>query len=148
MLLKEYQGKRDFSKTPEPAGKVGAKRENRFVVHRHQARHLHYDFRLEMGGVLRSWAVPKGPPLEPGVRRLAVQVEDHPLDYIDFAGEIPEGEYGAGSVEIWDKGSFDLEKEAVDRLEFSLKGEKLSGNYVLLHTDDKNWLFIRRKERQ
>ena len=145
MNLKEYQEKRDFTKTPEPSGKVEGEEQHRFVVHRHQARHLHYDFRLEIGGVLRSWAVPKGPPLEPGIRRLAIQVEDHPLDYIDFAGEIPQGEYGAGSVEIWDKGEFGLEKETANRLEFSLRGKKLSGSYVLLHTDDKNWLFIRRK---
>ena len=146
MNLKDYQEKRDFTKTTEPPGKIEAEEQHRFVVHRHQARHLHYDFRLEMGGVLRSWAVPKGPPLEPGIRRLAIQVEDHPLDYIDFAGEIPQGEYGAGSVEIWDKGEFQLEQETPNRLEFSLRGKKLSGSYVLIHTDDKNWLFIRRKE--
>jgi len=144
--LKEYQEKRDFSKTPEPSGRIKDEGEHRFVVHKHQATHLHYDFRLEMGGVLRSWAVPKGPPLEPGIRRLAVQVEDHPLDYIDFAGEIPQGGYGAGSVEIWDKGKFELEKETANRLEFSLRGKKLSGSYALIHTDGKNWLFIRRKE--
>ena len=146
MNLREYQEKRKFTKTPEPPGRVGDEEQHRFVVHKHQARRLHYDFRLELGGVLRSWAVPKGPPLEAGIRRLAVQVEDHPIDYIDFAGEIPPGEYGAGSVEIWDKGEFDLEKEAPDRLEFSLRGNKLSGRYVLIHTDDKNWLFIRRKD--
>jgi len=147
MGLKEYQEKRDFNKTPEPPLRIGGEGGHRFVVQKHQASHLHYDFRLEMEGVLRSWAVPKGPPLESGVRRLAVQVEDHPIDYIDFAGEIPQGEYGAGSVEIWDKGEFDLEKETADRLEFSLRGEKLSGSYVLIHTDGKNWLLIRRKER-
>jgi DNA ligase D-like protein (predicted 3'-phosphoesterase) len=145
--LRRYQEKRDFSKTSEPSGKVGGEEERRFVVQRHQARQLHYDFRLEMGGVLRSWAVPKGPPLEPGIRRLAVQVEDHPLDYIDFAGEIPVGEYGGGSVEIWDKGTFDLEKETADRLEFSLRGIRLSGSYVLLHTGGRNWLLLRRKGR-
>lgn len=145
MSLKEYQQKRDFSKTSEPPGRSEDEGQHRFVVHRHQARHLHFDFRLEMGGTLRSWAVPKGPPPEPGIRRLAIQVEDHPLDYINFAGEIPQGEYGAGSVEIWDKGEFELEKETADRLEFSLRGEKLSGGYVLLRTDGKNWLFIRRK---
>ena len=145
MSLEKYQQKRDFSKTSEPPGRIEDKGQGRFVVHKHQARNLHYDFRLEMGGVLRSWAVPKGPPPEPGIRRLAIQVEDHPLDYIDFAGEIPQGEYGAGSVEIWDKGEFDLENETADRLEFSLRGEKLSGGYVLLRTDGKNWLFIRRK---
>lgn len=118
------------------------------MVQKHQARQLHYDFRLEISGVLRSWAVPKGPPIEPGIRRLAIQVEDHPIDYIDFSGEIPKGEYGAGRVEIWDKGQFDLEKETGDRLEFSLRGQKLSGSYILLRTDGKNWLFIRRKDQK
>ncbi len=146
MSLREYQEKREFSQTTEPPGRIGDRGRHRFVVHKHQARSLHYDFRLEMGGVLRSWAVPKGPPPEPGIRRLAVQVEDHPIEYIDFAGNIPQGEYGAGSVEVWDKGEFDLEKELADRLEFSLRGEKLSGRYALIHTGDKNWLFIRRKE--
>jgi len=144
--LREYQDKRNFSQTPEPPGTFEEQGQSRFVVQKHQARSLHYDFRLEIGGVLRSWAVPKGPPLEPGIRRLAVQVEDHPLDYIDFAGQIPPGEYGGGSVEIWDKGVFDLEKDSAGMLEFSLKGSKLSGSYVLLHTNGKNWLLIRRKE--
>jgi bifunctional non-homologous end joining protein LigD len=146
MGLSEYQAKRDFSRTPEPEGRATGQGNQRFVVQRHQASHLHYDFRLEIGGVLRSWAIPKGPPLEPGVRRLSVQVEDHPVDYIDFAGEIPQGEYGAGMVEIWDSGTFDLEEETVDRLEFSLRGKKLYGSYVLIHTDGKNWLLIRRKQ--
>ncbi len=147
MSLEEYQAKRDFRKTSEPRGEQEGKGGSRFVIHRHQARHLHYDFRLEMEGVLKSWAVPKGIPSEPGVRRLAVQVEDHPIDYIDFAGKIPEGAYGAGIVEIWDKGEFDLDKRAPARLEFSLRGEKLSGEYVLIHTDGKNWLLIKRKAR-
>ena len=147
MSLKQYKERRDFTRTPEPGGRIQLGERHRFVVHKHQARQLHYDFRLEIGGVLRSWAVPKGPPLESRIRRLAVQVEDHPVDYIDFEGEIPKGEYGAGTVEIWDKGEFTLEKETEDRLEFSLRGEKLSGGYVLLHTGNKNWLFIRRKER-
>ena len=146
MNLAEYQEKRDFSKTSEPQWRTSHEDLHRFVVQKHQARNLHYDFRLELGGVLRSWAVPKGPPLEPGIRRLAIQVEDHPIDYLEFTGEIPQGEYGAGSVEIWDKGEFDLETESADMLEFSLRGGKLSGNYALIHTDDKNWLFIRRKE--
>jgi len=146
MSLEEYQAKRHFEKTPEPSGKVGGEGGGRFVIHRHQARHLHYDFRLEMAGVLKSWAVPKGVPAESGVRRLAVQVEDHPIDYIDFTGSIPEGEYGAGTVEIWDKGNFALDKEAPDRLELTLHGEKLSGDYVLIHTDGKNWLLIKRKQ--
>jgi DNA ligase D-like protein (predicted 3'-phosphoesterase) len=98
-----------------------------------------------MEGVLKSWAVPKGVPVESGVRRLAVQVEDHPIDYIDFAGKIPEGEYGAGTVEIWDKGEFVLEEKTPDQLQFTLRGEKLSGGYALIHTDGKNWLLIKRK---
>ena len=147
MGLAEYQAKRDFDKTPEPVGNFENNGEGRFVVHRHQARHLHYDFRLEMEGVLKSWAVPKGVPTESGVRRLAVQVEDHPIDYIDFAGEIPEGQYGAGTVEVWDNGEFQLEKKESDRLEFTLNGKKLSGDYILIHTDDKNWLLIKRKAR-
>jgi DNA ligase D-like protein (predicted 3'-phosphoesterase) len=101
MGLKEYQGKRNFSKTPEPPGEVVDTGKSRFVIQRHDASHLHFDFRLEMDGVLKSWAVPKGLPEESGVRRLAVQVEDHPLSYIDFKGTIPEGQYGAGTVEIW-----------------------------------------------
>ena len=145
--MKSYQEKRDFNKTTEPLWrKVKGEGQRRFVVQKHQSTHLHYDFRLEIDGVLRSWAIPKGPPLEPAVRRLAIQVEDHPIDYIDFTGIIPKGEYGAGSVEIWDKGEFNLEKESADILEFSLRGKKLSGSYALIHTDDKNWLFIRRKE--
>lgn len=145
MGVEEYQERREFSKTPEPRGEPEAGGETRFVVHRHQARHLHYDLRLEMEGVLKSWAVPKGLPLEPGVRRLAVQVEDHPADYIDFAGQIPEGHYGAGTVEIWDEGEFEVSKKTPDRLEFTLRGEKLSGDYVLIHTDSKNWLLIKRR---
>ena len=146
MSSAEYQEKRDFAKTTEPQWRTSHEDLHRFVVQKHKAHNLHYDFRLELGAMLRSWAVPKGPPLEPGIRRLAIQVEDHPVDYIDFAGEIPQGEYGAGSVEIWDKGEFDLEKESADILEFSLRGKILSGGYALIHTDDENWLFIRRKE--
>ena len=145
MGLEEYIRKRNFRKTPEPESKPGVGGGSRFVVHKHQARHLHYDFRLEMEGVLKSWAVPKGVPVETGVRRLAVQVEDHPIDYMDFAGEIPKGEYGAGTVEIWDKGEFVLDRRTPDQLEFTLKGEKLSGGYALIHTDGKNWLLIKRK---
>ena len=146
MSQAEYQEKRDFSKTTEPQWKINHEDLHRFVVQKHQARNLHYDFRLELGGVLRSWAVPKGPPLKSGIRRLAIQVEDHPVEYIGFSGEIPQGEYGAGIVEIWDKGEFELETDSANILEFSLKGRKLSGRYALIHTDDKNWLFIRRKE--
>ncbi len=145
MSVDRYRKKRYFAKTSEPAGKVADGGGSRFVVQKHQASHLHYDFRLEMEGVLKSWAVPKGPPLEPGVRRLAVQVEDHPVDYINFAGEIPEGQYGAGAVEIWDSGEFRLDSQTPDRLEFALSGKKLTGNYVLIHTDGKNWLLLKRK---
>ena len=144
--LEKYQQKRDFKRTPEPTGERGALSGNRFVVQKHQARQLHYDFRLEMEGVLKSWAVPKGVPLESGIRRLAVQVEDHPVDYIDYCGNIPEGQYGAGTVEIWDKGEYILEKRTPDRIEFLLKGNRLHGSYVLVHTDGRNWLLIRRKE--
>ncbi|MDD4874412.1 MAG: DNA polymerase ligase N-terminal domain-containing protein [Dehalococcoidales bacterium] len=117
----------------------------RFVVHEHHATHLHYDFRLEMEGVLKSWAVPKGIPVEPGIKRLAVQVEDHPLEYIDFIGQIPRGQYGAGTVGIWDRGEYELKKHLKDRLEVMLKGEILQGNYVLIHTGSKNWLLFKRK---
>lgn len=148
MNLEEYRAKRDFEKTPEPRGEQQGGGKSRFVVQRHQASHLHYDFRLEMEGVLKSWAVPKAIPLEPGVRRLAVQVEDHPIAYVGFAGKIPEGEYGAGTVEIWDKGEYKLDNKATNRIEITLTGEKLSGSYVLIHTDGKNWLLIKRKTKQ
>ena len=147
MNLKEYRQKRDFKQTSEPEGEPDFTVGSHFVVQKHQARQLHYDFRLEMGGVLKSWAVPKGVPLDPGIRRLAIQVEDHPTDYIDFAGVIPVGQYGAGTVEIWDRGDFKLDREEPDRLEFTLIGEKLSGDYALIHTGSKNWLLIKRKAR-
>jgi bifunctional non-homologous end joining protein LigD len=144
MGLKEYQGKRNFSKTPEPHGDVVDTGKSRFVVHRHDASHLHFDFRLEMDGMLKSWAVPKGLPEEPGVRRLAVQVEDHPLSYIDFKGTIPEGQYGAGTVEIWDNGQYVLEKKMEKQIEFTLNGKRFTGGYALIHTQGKNWIFIKR----
>lgn len=145
MGLEEYRQKRKFGKTPEPAGEAGAGEGNRFVVQKHQASHLHYDFRLEMAGVLKSWAVPKGVPEASGVRRLAVQTEDHPVAYIDFAGTIPEGEYGAGTVEIWDKGTYRLDSKSDRQLEFNMQGNRLQGDYVLVHTDGKNWLLLKRK---
>ena len=119
----------------------------RFVVQRHDASRLHWDFRLEMDGMLKSWAVPKEPPTMPGLRRLAVAVEDHNLDYIDFEGIIPEGEYGAGTVEIWDKGNFVLESRKPEKLVFELRGEKMKGRYTLVHFTEKaeNWLLFKNK---
>lgn len=118
----------------------------RFVIQRHHATHLHYDFRLEMDGVLKSWAVPKEPPTQPGVKRLAVMVEDHPLSYIAFEGIIPEGMYGAGKVEIWDRGTYTLKSRSANKIEFTLYGEKLKGDYALImFNGDKNWLLIKKK---
>ena len=117
----------------------------RFVVHRHDASRLHWDLRIEREGVLKSWAVPKEPPVAPGVKRLAVEVEDHDLDHIDFEGEIPEGEYGAGTVSIWDGGTYDLLSEHDRRLKLALRGKRLRGEYVLVPLEGKNWLFFRTK---
>jgi len=117
----------------------------RFVIQKHQATHLHYDFRLEMDGVLKSWAVPKEPPTTPGVRRLAVQVEDHALDYIDFEGAIPEGMYGAGTVEVWDKGTYALKTRTEKKIEFTLHGTRLRGDYALVNFRENNWLLLRKK---
>lgn len=117
-----------------------------YVIQRHDATHLHYDLRLEMNGVLKSWAVPKTPPTESGIKRLAVQVEDHPLDYADFEGTIPEGMYGAGTVEIWDRGKYVLKEKTDNRLIFEIKGKKLKGLYCLiLFKGKKNWLFFKKK---
>lgn len=116
---------------------------SRFVVQKHHASHLHWDFRLELDGVLKSWAVPKEPPSESKDKRLAVEVEDHDIDYIDFEGEIPEGHYGAGKVEIWDKGDFALESRDNKKLVFQLNGEKLNGRYILINTSGRNWLFFK-----
>lgn len=138
MGLSVYVKKRDFKRTPEPSGKkVGTKKELIFVVQKHHATQLHYDFRLEHRGVLKSWAVPKGPPLKPKDRRLAVMVEDHPYAYKDFAGRIPEGEYGAGIVKIWDKGTYKA-VSSIDQglrsghLTIVLRGKKLKGEYALV----------------
>src|SRR3954467_13056151 len=134
MSLREYRKKRDPAQTPEPF-KDGEKRGKLpiFVVQRHDARRLHYDFRLELNGALASWAVPKGIPLEPGARALAVHVEDHPLGYATFEGEIPKGQYGAGSVEIWDNGTYELLEQKRDGgLTVRLHGERLEGTWTLV----------------
>jgi bifunctional non-homologous end joining protein LigD len=153
--LAEYERKRDRKKTPEPftagARSKGAREEPIFVVQRHHARSLHYDFRLERDGALASWAVPKGIPLEPGQQHLAVHVEDHPLDYATFEGEIPKGEYGAGTVEIWDKGTYELlEEKRNGGLTVRLNGERLQGVWALvpahLSGQEKNWLILRKSE--
>jgi bifunctional non-homologous end joining protein LigD len=149
--LREYERKRDRKKTPEPFSGKKKGKEPIFVVQRHDARRLHYDFRLERNGALASWAVPKGVPFEPGQQHLAVHVEDHPLDYATFEGEIPKGEYGAGTVEIWDKGTYELVEEKRDGgLTVRLHGEKLDGVWALvpahLSGDPKNWLILRKRE--
>ena len=115
----------------------------RFVVHKHAARTLHYDLRLELDNVLKSWAVPKGPPETSGVKRLAIAVDDHALDYIDFEGTIPERQYGAGKVEIWDKGSFDLTKRTATTISLNFHGKRLEGDYRLIRTKDNNWLIFK-----
>ena len=117
-----------------------------FVVHKHQATRLHWDLRLEMDGVLKSWAVPKEPPTKSGIKRLAMQVEDHDLDYADFEGEIPEGEYGAGTVEIWDNGSYQLLEKKDNKLAIDIKGKKLAGIFYLIRMKNRNnWLFFKKK---
>jgi bifunctional non-homologous end joining protein LigD len=152
VTLEEYRRKRSAAKTPEPFGEAGSSGERpRFVVQRHAARRLHYDFRLERCGALASWAVPKGVPLRAGERHLAVHVEDHPLDYADFEGTIPAGEYGAGTVEIWDRGWYELlEEKKNGGLTVRLHGEKLDGVWTLvpakLDGDPKNWLLLRKEE--
>jgi bifunctional non-homologous end joining protein LigD len=165
MSLSKYNQKRDFTVTSEPKGKTDDSAASRFVVQRHDASHLHYDFRLELGGVLKSWAVPKGPSLNPSDKRLAVMVEDHPVSYIDFKGTIPEGNYGAGKVIIWDKGHFMpinkdhepiSEKQALaaikkGELKFFVNGKKIKGEFVLVQLKTageagKNWLLIKHKD--
>jgi bifunctional non-homologous end joining protein LigD len=171
MGLDEYNRKRDFKVTSEPAGKMGAKRQQgeprTYVIQKHAASRLHYDFRLELDGVLKSWSVPKGPSLDPTVKRLAVEVEDHPMEYGGFEGIIPKGQYGGGTVLLWDRGVWapqgDAEKDLrKGELKFVLQGEKLSGGFALIklkgkpnkrpgssaqaYPDDRGWLLIKEKD--
>lgn len=164
MALKDYHNKRKFNETSEPKGKTKKSKDKLiFVIQRHAASRLHYDFRLEMEGVLKSWAVPKGPSLDPKDKRLAMMVEDHPYDYKDFEGNIPEGNYGAGQVEVWDSGTYEPleenpklsdEKELLKELhagslKFILHGKKLKGEFALVkmkNTDDNSWLLIKHKD--
>jgi DNA ligase D-like protein (predicted 3'-phosphoesterase) len=161
--LEEYKGKRDFSKTPEPKGQ--SKKSSKkpiFVIQQHDASHMHFDFRLEVDGVMASWAVPKGLSTDPRDKRLAVRTEDHPLDYADFEGRIPEGEYGAGVVIVWDTGEYenmshkDGRKVSLNKAleeghaKVRLYGKKLKGGYALVHTrmrgDKNNWLIVKEKD--
>ena len=158
MALEEYKRKRDFKQTPEPAGKVERGKGHRFVVQKHRATRLHYDFRLEMDGVLKSWAVPKGPSLDPADKRLAMQVEDHPVSYFDFEGIIPAGNYGAGTVMVWDVGTWEPEGDAHAMLgkgdfKFRLDGDKLKGSFALIHIRSRKpgnkgteWLLIKHRD--
>ncbi|MCC8143797.1 MAG: 3'-phosphoesterase [Tannerellaceae bacterium] len=159
MSLTEYKKKRDFEQTPEPqSSHPDEKAGPIFVVQRHQASQLHFDFRLEADGVLKSWAVPKGPSMNPADKRLAVLVEDHPLDYATFEGEIPEGNYGAGTVEIWDSGTWEPDQEYKDvltalekgLLEFSLHRKSLQGKFALIRLNQSNvkdgWLLIKQHD--
>jgi bifunctional non-homologous end joining protein LigD len=158
MALEEYKRKRDFKQTPEPAGKLERGKGHRFVVQKHRATRLHYDFRLEMDGVLKSWAVPKGPSLDPADKRLAMQVEDHPVSYFDFEGIIPPGNYGAGTVMVWDVGTWEPEGDAHAMLakgdfKFRLDGDKLKGSFALIHIRSRKpgnkgteWLLIKHRD--
>ena len=164
MALTKYNEKRNFKQTSEPKGKIIKEAKNRFVIQRHHASRLHYDFRLELDGVLKSWAVPKGPSMNPKDKRLAMMVEDHPVDYIGFEGYIPEGNYGAGHVMIWDKGIYTpvntrheqiSGKEALSwlnkkgELKFELKGKKLKGEFVLVklkNAAENSWLLIKHRD--
>jgi len=160
--LTKYRSKRDFKVTAEPAGAErsnGASEELLYVIQKHDASHLHYDFRLEWRGVLLSWAVPKGPSLDPSVKRLAARVEDHPVEYGGFEGTIPQGEYGGGTVMLWDRGTWTPEVPDVDaalgkgELKFTLNGKKLKGSWVLVRTKGyggskkESWLLIKHRDR-
>lgn len=144
--LEKYWQKRKFEKTPEPKGKVEKTGKNRFVVHDHYAEKAghHHDLRLEMEGVLKSWVVPKGVPEKIGAKRLAVAVEGHPIEYVDFEGEIPKGYYGAGIVKIFDKGKYELIEKIEKKIVFELKGKKLKGNYSLIKFKKPNqWILFK-----
>lgn len=162
--LAEYQKKRDFAKTAEPKGKSPVTRSTlAFVIQKHAARNLHFDLRLELDGVMKSWAVPKGPSLDPGVKRLAMQVEDHPVEYNSFEGTIPAGEYGGGTVMLWDRGTYtfwEADPDPVERLregyakgdfKFELRGKRLKGTWVLVRIkrgdpDKPQWLLIKHRD--
>lgn len=162
MTLDDYKKKRHFGISPEPSGKSDREKSRHpgfvYVIQKHRATQLHYDFRLEWHGTLLSWAVPKGPSLDPSVKRLAMQVEDHPVEYADFEGVIPDGEYGGGTVMVWDNGTWEPEIEDVDAalqkgdLKFTLHGKKLKGSYVLVRThgygsrSGKSWLLIKHRD--
>jgi bifunctional non-homologous end joining protein LigD len=162
MSLDEYHKKRDFTVTPEPSGKSETKKPSAkliYVIQKHRATQLHYDFRLEWAGTLLSWAVPKGPSLDPSVKRLAMQVEDHPIDYAEFEGIIPENEYGGGTVMVWDTGTWEPEVSSVDEalrkgdLKFTLHGKKLQGSWALVRTagwggnrGKPSWLLIKHRD--
>jgi bifunctional non-homologous end joining protein LigD len=153
--LADYNRKRRFEVTPEPAGKPGRprKKARQFVVQKHRASRLHYDFRLEHDGVMLSWAVPKGPSLDPANKRFAMQTEDHPMEYNHFEGVIPEGEYGGGTVMIWDRGTWEPEVDDVDAalakgdLKFKLHGKKLRGSWVLVKMRPRQWLLIKHRDK-
>ena len=159
--LEEYSKKRDFNKTNEPQGEEEKSDKNIFVIQKHDASNLHYDLRLEIDGTLKSWVVPKGPSTDPSVKRLALPTEDHPLKYADFEGLIPEENYGAGTVIVWDKGTFEntteKDKEMINAAEalrvghitFDLQGEKLQGRYSLFRTNkgkNERWLLVKMKD--
>src|SRR5437763_8795161 len=147
--LSVYNRKRDFAKTAEPAGKLARGDSHNFMVQKHDATRLHYDFRLELDGVLVSWAVPKGPSLDPKDRRMAIQVEDHPMEWGEFEGAIPKGNYGAGAVIVWDRGSYDMLRDDEDVLTFSLDGEKLHGRFTMrrfARGGENAWLLTKGKD--
>lgn len=150
MTLKEYSKKRNLKKTSEPKAIIPKKINKKliFIVHNHHASHHHWDLRLEMNGILKSWAIPKIPPTAKGIKRLAIQVEDHPLGYATFEGTIPEGNYGAGTVKIWDNGNYELKSQDKKKIEIIFHGKKLQGEYVLIKTNygskpEKSWLFFK-----